>query len=85
MRTKPIAAVLLILGGLVAGYYAFDLDTIWETQKNLDETADKADLQTCREIRESTCMTAENITEDDYPGSCFQNGEHILEGPYQCP
>lgn len=75
-----VAIVLLIGGLLVSKFVATS-----ETQEGLRDAADSASLQSCKDIRKNICLTSNTITEADYPESCFNSGENILEDPYQCP
>lgn len=71
--------VLMVLVGAVGL-----LSPIMGQQDATADTFDQARIQSCESTKQTMCQTADTVTEEDYPDSCFSNGEHILEQPYTC-
>lgn len=80
-RTK---AIVIVIGIAILGYAAHDLATISDQQEDLSETADQQNLAMCEDIRQQACLQGE-VTQEDYPDSCFEDSQHILDDPYTCP
>lgn len=85
MDRKLILGLGIVSVLVIAGVFSLRLNDASEAQENLGDTTENADLQACRDIRENACLTSDTLSESDYPESCFDDGEHVLEAPYQCP
>ena len=85
MKKEIAAGLVIVLISVVTGYFGLGFHQMSETQNELNDVSDSANLQSCKDIRKNVCLTNDEITESDYPDSCFNNGENILENPYQCP
>lgn len=82
---KKILAIILAIAVLGAGgYFTYKFIVVSETQEKLSDTVDESTLQSCKSTKQSVCMMNGEVTEENYPDSCFQNGENILEDPYTC-
>lgn len=84
MKKEIAAGLVIVLISVVTGYFGLGFHQMSDTQNELNDVSDSANLQSCKDIRKNVCLTGE-VTESDYPDSCFNNGENILENPYQCP
>jgi hypothetical protein len=85
MKKEIVAGLVIVLISVVTGYFGLGLHQTSETQDNLNDFSDSTNLQSCKDMRKSVCLTSDQIAESDYPESCFKNGENILQNPYQCP
>ena len=83
MSRKLIAALLVVLIGIPVLYFGATTLFMSSSQDDISDNAESASVASCEQIKQSSCATGE-VTESDYPDSCFQNGEHVLENPYQC-
>ena len=83
MDRKVLAGIGVLLV-VLAGFFTLNLGVLTSPQSDLKNIGHNANMQSCKETRRSMCVDGE-ITESDYPDSCFENGENILENPYQCP
>lgn len=83
MTKKLIAAILAVLIGLPALYFGATTLFISGSQDDISDTAEETNIASCEQIKQSSCATGE-VTESDYPDSCFQEGQHVLGNPYQC-
>lgn len=83
MNRKLVLGVLAVAVVIVGGYIALTTFTVSESQGEISDTADSTTVSTCQSTKQSMCATG-SVSESDYPDSCFQNGEHVLDNPYQC-
>lgn len=83
MWKKVAAVVIFVLLVLIAGYATLTVFTVSESQEDVSNSASGVQSVTCEKVKEQRCLNG-NVSKSDYPDSCFQNGEHILENPYQC-
>lgn len=85
MKKEIIAGLVIAVVCITTGYFALGAHKTSQTQSQLNDFSDSANLQSCKDIRRSICTSRGETAEADYPDSCFNNGENILENPYQCP
>lgn len=83
MSRKLIAVVLAVLIGIPVLYFGATVLFMSSGQGTMSDMADSSNIEQCEQIKESRCAVG-SISEESYPSSCFQNGEHVLENPYQC-
>jgi hypothetical protein len=83
MSRELIAVILVVLIGIPVIYFGATTLFMSSSQGDVADTADSANIASCEQIKQSQCTTG-SISESDYPDSCFQNGEHVLEDPYRC-
>jgi hypothetical protein len=81
---KILSVVLVIALICVGGYFAYSTFVMSETQGDISDTANQANINSCKSMKQTLCTSQGSISEDDYSQSCFQNGEHILDNPYTC-
>lgn len=83
MSRKLIAAVLVVLIGVPALYFGATVLFMSSGSDAMDDVGDNSNVASCEAIKTNQCMSG-SVSESDYPDSCFQNGEHVLDNPYQC-
>lgn len=81
---KLFLGVVIALILISTGYFAYGLFISSQTQGELENGSDTTNVQTCISTKESICQLDGEIAESDYPDSCFENEENILENPYEC-
>lgn len=85
MDTRRAAAILAgITIAAILGTLGYQMAVISGQQDDVGEFSDQQTVALCEDIREQTCLNRE-ITQGDYPDSCFVDGEHVLDEPYSCP
>jgi hypothetical protein len=84
MDRRILIAVGVLALASVVGYFALNLGVMTDSQDDLQNTANSANQQSCETVKKNYCAMGE-VTESDYPDNCFEDGEHVLEDPYQCP
>lgn len=83
MSRKLIAAILAVLIGVPALYFGATMIFMSSSSDAMGDIADESTMNTCEQVKSNMCAMG-GVSESDYPDSCFQNGEHVLDDPYQC-
>lgn len=82
---KIMAGLVIAVICFATAYFALGFHKMSQNQSDLKDLSESSNLQSCKDIRKNVCVVGDGITESDYPESCFENGENILENPYECP
>jgi len=85
MKKLLIAGILIVSITATIGYFGLGFNQVSQNQQALDDTANSANLESCESTKRTMCQVGQDLSESDYPESCFENGENIVEDPYQCP